>query len=203
MTSQAVINPYINQEILVHRKYISHFGIAYLDLKYTEHGFRKSGRTVLRRISGQINYGTLIAILGPRQSGKTTLLKCLSGRGNQGIDYETQIYLSNHIPVRAVYLEKEIGSNILLSLTVEEALTYSFCFRNNNVSIEQRTKVVDELLKDLQLNDVADMSLRLCTVEEQLRAEIAMTLSTLNRSNILFMDEPLSQLDAVSIDNVN
>lgn len=187
----------------MHRKYISHFGIAFLDLMFTDQGVGKGGRTVLRKICGQVNYGTLIAILGPRQSGKTTLLKCLSGRANQGIDYETQFYLSGDIPVRAVFLEKEIENNILLSLTVEEALLYSFCFRNPNVPAEQRMKVINGLIKDLSLAEVFEMPLRACTAEEQVRAEIAMALATLNRSNILFMDEPLSQLDAVSIDNVS
>lgn len=198
-----VINPYKNMEVITHRKFISHLGIAFIDLKYNEKSFMKPPRTILRKICGQLNYGTLNGIFGPAKSGKTTLIKCLCGRNNEGVDQDTQFYVNPDIPTSVVYLEKEVQHNIMLSLTVEEAVEYAFRFRNNSASWDERRSVVKEAIKNLELYEVRNLQLSECLIEEQVRAQVAMVLATVNKPNMIFMDEPLSDIDVVGVENVS
>lgn len=200
--TEEVINPYKNREIIRHKKFISHLGFSFVDLKYVKQKFFNSKRTILRNICGQINYGTLNGIFGPKFSGKTALLKCLSGRINNGIDLDTQIFANPDIPFRLIYFENKIANNILLSLTVAETLEYSFKFRNT-ATIEKRQTIVKELMKNLDLIDIANNNLINCSNEEQLRTQIAMCLSTIDKPNMIFMEEPFNELDNVGIKNVS
>lgn len=200
--ASGVINPYLNQEVVHHKKYISHLGIAFLDLKYSEKRLMKSQRTVLRKICGQLNYGTVVAILGPHKSGKTTLLKCLCGRLNDGIDCQTQLYVNQDVPLRIVYLEKEIANNIMLCLSPAEACSYTYRFRNPTVRSVERKAAIKQLLIDLQLIELADIPLIHLPAEEQIKAQIAVALCSYKPPNMICLDEPLMMLDAVGVDNV-
>lgn len=198
-----IINPYRNQEVITHRKFVSHLGIAFLDLKLEIKSFMQVSKVVLRKICGQFNYGTLNGIFGPKQSGKTSLLKCLCGRMNEGVHWDTQIYLNEDKPTRVVYLEKDLDNNILLSLTVSELLEYAFRFRNSNKDVEERSLLVKELINNLELTDVRNEELRHCSNDERIRAQLAMSLCSIEKPNMIFIDEPLEHLDVVGTENVS
>lgn len=205
-TPPGVINPYQNLEVITHKKFISHLGIAFVDLKTVHRQWMRGSKTLLRKVCGQFNYGTLNAILGPWQSGKTTLLKSLAGRNNEEIDHETQFFINGDVPPRAVYLDKDTNTNILLSLTVDECLDFAFRFRNpswRGGNRAERRATVKELLRNFELKDIQDIELRFCTNEEQIRAQVAMALCTVDKPNMIFIDEPLHDLDAVGIENVS
>ncbi|XP_017478051.1 PREDICTED: ABC transporter G family member 3-like [Rhagoletis zephyria] len=204
-TPPGVINPYQNLEVITHKKFISHLGIAFVDLKTVHRQWMRGSKTLLRKVCGQFNYGTLNAILGPWQSGKTTLLKSLAGRNNEEIDHETQFFINGDVPPRAVYLDKDTNTNILLSLTVDECLDFAFRFRNpswRGGNRAERRATVKELLRNFELKDIQDIELRFCTNEEQIRAQVAMALCTVDKPNMIFIDEPLHDLDAVGIENL-
>ncbi|KAH7644841.1 abc transporter g family member 3-like [Dermatophagoides farinae] len=158
-------------------------------------------RTVLRKINGQLNYGTLNGIFGPQNCGKTALLKCLSGRNNRGLDAGTMLFVNPDISIHVFFLENTIYNNILVSMTVQEVLDYAFLFRHPFASREQRQSIVKELLINLQLQELANMRMTDCTVEERVKTQVAMGLSSLDKPNMLFMEEPLSHLDNVSVEN--
>lgn len=198
-----IINPYQSQEVIAHRKFISHIGIAFIDLKFEMKSFLRGKKTILRKICGQFNYGTLNGIFGPRQSGKTTLLKCLCGRNNEGLDSSIQFYLNEDKPTKAVYLDTEIENNILLSLTVDELLDYSFSFRSSSKDFPDRSLLIKELVNNLQLGEIRATELFHCTNEERAKAQMAAALCAAERPNMIFVDEPLKQLDVVGTENVS
>lgn len=205
-TPPGVINPYRNVEVIRHKKFVSHLGIAFVDLKTVHRQWMRRSKTLLRKVCGQFNYGTLNAIMGPWQSGKTTLLKSLAGRNNEEVDYETQFFINGDVPPRVVYLDRDTKDNLLLSLTVDESLDFAFRFRNcrgKGGSQPERRATVKELIKSFELKDIQDVELRFCTKEEQIRAQVAMALCTADKPNLIFIDEPLHDLDAVGIENVS
>ena len=54
---------------------------------------KKTTTTLLNGVSGVLNPGTVLAIMGPSGAGKTTLLDILAGRATKG-DLEGQILLN-------------------------------------------------------------------------------------------------------------
>nr|XP_027194971.1 uncharacterized protein LOC113789612 isoform X1 [Dermatophagoides pteronyssinus] len=198
---ESIINPYQDQEVIRHRKFVSHIGIAFIDLKFVEKKFMHPPRTILRKINGQLNYGTLNGIFGPRNCGKTSLLKCLSGRNNRGLDAGTMLFFNPDVSIKVFFLENAIYNNILVSMTVKEVLDYAFLFRHPWASREQRYSTVKEVLTNLQLQELADIRITECTAEERVKTQVAMGLSSLDKPNMLFMEEPLTHLDNVSVEN--
>ncbi|KAI2800358.1 ABC protein, sub ABCG [Blomia tropicalis] len=148
------------------------------------------------------NYGTLNAIMGPCKSGKTNLLKCLAGRINECIDPDSKLYTNDDIKPNVVYLDKNIDSNILYSLTINETLDYSFRFRNPNVPSKVRAGWIADLITMFELNEIQDIPLTYCTPEERVRTQLAMALASVNRPNLVFVDEPFDDVDVTGVDHV-
>ena len=160
-SSIGIINPYKDVQTITHSKFISHMGIAFIDLKSSKKYFMGQSNPILSGVSGQFNYGTLNAIIGPKYSGKTDLAKCLAGRNNINIDFGTQFYINEDIPPRVAYFHKTVETNLLLSLTVQESLEYTFRFRSIKSSSDLlRRSMMNDLIQMLQLKEIQHVELR-------------------------------------------
>ncbi|KAJ6215528.1 hypothetical protein RDWZM_010028 [Blomia tropicalis] len=178
-------------------------GIAFIDLKSSKKYFMGQSNPILSGVSGQFNYGTLNAIIGPKYSGKTDLAKCLAGRNNINIDFGTQFYINEDIPPRVAYFHKTVETNLLLSLTVQESLEYTFRFRSIKSSSDLlRRSMMNDLIQMLQLKEIQHVELRNINNEERIRVLIATSLATTERPNLIFLNEPFFEIDAVGIENL-
>lgn len=154
--------------------------------------------------------GRLIGIMGGSGVGKSTLLNVLNGNlePQQG-----EILINGY----DLYDEKEsqrlkgaIGfipqDDLLLEdLTVRQNLYYNakLCLDNNTE--EQINKVVDEVLKDLDLFEIKDLKVgkplnKVISGGQRKRVNIALEL--IREPSVLFVDEPTSGLSSVDSEMV-
>nr|KAJ0198817.1 hypothetical protein LSAT_V11C600315920 [Lactuca sativa] len=182
---------------------ISGASIVWKDLTVTIKGKRKYSDRVIKSSNGFALPGTITVIMGPAKSGKSTLLKALSGR----LDDSAKVY--GEVFVNGAKSSLHYGSygfvgrkNTLIgSLTVREYLYYSALLQLPGFLCEKKS-IVEEAILAMSLNEHANKLIgsHCCTKGlskgEKRRITIARELIT--RPHLLFIDEPLYHLDSVS-----
>jgi ABC-type multidrug transport system ATPase subunit/ABC-type multidrug transport system permease subunit len=167
-------------------------------------------RWLLRDVSGRVEPGELLAIIGASGAGKTTLLDILAGWRKSGDAHGTVLVdgvprdarsfklISGYVPQEEPFLP---------TLTVQEQLelTAELTFAPS-VGPMARRRRVDEALSDVGLTHVRNTRIgqvvsggggeRGISGGERRRLSIANQL--LSRPRILFCDEPTSGLDAAN-----
>ncbi|KAH8114133.1 hypothetical protein DFH11DRAFT_1704353 [Phellopilus nigrolimitatus] len=203
------------------RDVLSHGGItlSWRDVSYVVPGasgnriFRRktkneSGYTdekvILDNVSGRVEPGHMMAILGPSGAGKTTLVEILAGKQKAG-------YVSGHVSRTSVSGDDAGFPRIAFvpqqdvlpaMLTVREALTFAAELRLPEcVPAHEKCARVDAVLAQLGLDRVADARIgsgarRGVSGGEMRRVSIGLEL--VGRPDALVLDEPTSGLDSVS-----
>lgn len=144
-----------------------------LSFKNLNVGFDK---IILENISGEINKGEIVFLIGPNGSGKTTLLKTLSQiiPAKSGITStsDSPVYLSSEF-----HLQSGLTGNDLLDLYAGKA-----------------SKWFDKsLLETFEVQNLMDTPLDSLSSGEKQRLLLVAILS--HKSSIVFLDEPLNHLD--------
>ncbi|HVZ58171.1 MAG TPA: metal ABC transporter ATP-binding protein [Patescibacteria group bacterium] len=154
------------------------------------------GRAILDDITISINEGEFIAILGPNGAGKSTLLKLLLG-----------LYKPTSGSIKVLGKRPHTGNNEIGYAPQHRTLESDLALRARDVvgfgldgnkwgigfpDIE-RTKKIDKALEEVDMLRLADMPVGKLSGGEQQRLLIAQALLT--NPKILFLDEPLSNLD--------
>lgn len=160
----------------------------------------------LKDVSLSIDKGAQLCIMGPNGSGKTTLLKIMAGylRPTSGHVYVDGMDLTElkHEEL-VVFRRRKVGfifqENLLLeSLTIYENL--DLALRRTIPNDELRSKSILEALSRLGIKRLKDRLYGKLSMGERRKAVIALAIS--NKPKILFADEPTSNLDVDSIDEV-
>jgi ATP-binding cassette subfamily G (WHITE) protein 2 len=160
---------------------------------------------LLNGVTGCCTSGQLMAVMGPSDAGKSTLLDILAGRKSQGTisgqvlyNGETQAQLGVIFPRIVGYVVQD--TYLLHTLTVRETLMYSAQLRlPSSLKPHVREEVVDDVIEQLGLLKVAhskvgdDMN-RGVSGGEFRRLGIATELVT--SPSLLILDEPTSGLSA-------
>jgi zinc/manganese transport system ATP-binding protein len=160
------------------------------------------GRAILEDLSLVINPGEFITILGPNGAGKTTLLKLLLGllkpdsgtirvlgkpptRGNKAIGYVPQ---HRELEVEALRARDVVGFG------------YDGDRWGIGLSNSKKDAAVNKVLGEVSALAFADAPIGKLSGGEQQRLLIAQALLT--NPQLLFFDEPLSNLDLASTQEV-
>jgi len=192
---------------------INSIGISWENLNFkikqrTYCGKNKGEKTlhILKGLSGYVNPGNMLAIIGGSGAGKSTLLDILAMRksigevsGNvsfNGIDSSNlEIFMRR---VSGYVTQEDIMNS---TLTVRETLQFQADLRLNHKLFdkEQRIQRVEQVMKDLAIEHRADMRIgdtekRGLSGGEKKRVAIGAQLVT--DPSILFLDEPTSGLDS-------
>jgi iron(III) transport system ATP-binding protein len=150
--------------------------------------------TALQDIQFDIAPGELFFLLGPSGCGKTTLLRLIaglqdptSGRIFFGERDVTDLPTEKRQAVMcfqsyALWPHMSVADNVRFGLNVQ------------GVSTEQRENRVAEVLKLVQLDDLAERRPNALSGGQQQRAALARALAV--KPQCLLLDEPLSNLDA-------
>lgn len=169
-------------------------------------------KNILNGLSGSFPAKTLTAVMGPSGSGKSSLLKILTGRmgGSSKLDLSGTIRLDHEavdptdIGVRKqiAYVEQDV--TIPGTCTPREAITFSARLRlDEKLSDKEIDDIVTEILDNLGLEHVADtligggmlMAGGLSGGEKK-RVQCGVELVT--SPSLLVLDEPTSGLDSYS-----
>ena len=153
-------------------------------------------RQILHEVSLSIEPGELIAIAGGSGAGKTTLLEILAGlrapsTGQVRHDgARVDAGATRHSGIGYVPQDDIIHGEMPLRRTLQYAARLRL---PAGTSSGQADRVVDEILRELDLADRRDVAVRMLSGGQRKRASIAVELLT--RPGTFFLDEPTSGLD--------
>ena len=162
-------------------------------------GLRISGKTILEKVSFQVEKGEFFSIIGPNGAGKTTLIKCL-GRihqnwtGNVRINGRDLHGFSQRELARYIsYVPQAEGRNLPFSV-FEFVLMgrYPHLSPFSTISSEDR-EVVNSMLELAGLTEFKDRRLDTLSGGERQMVFIAAALA--QGAETLLLDEPTSFLD--------
>ncbi|KAJ3338608.1 ATP-binding cassette sub- G member 2 [Gonapodya sp. JEL0774] len=168
-------------------------------------GKKKSTKEILRGVSGSINPGELVAILGGSGAGKTTLLNALSGRLPGSIQLSGSVLVNGAKRDRrrwkreVAYVEQE--DLLLPTLTVRETLNFAAEIRLPDATYTKAQKLarVEALLHSLGLAEVADTRVGDATkggISGGQRKRLSIATEMVVDPKTIVLDEPTSGLDA-------
>jgi ABC-2 type transport system ATP-binding protein len=153
---------------------------------------------VLKGINLDIYPGQIIGYIGPNGAGKSTTVKILSGIIS---DYTGEITVLDHnLRTESLEIKKRIGyvpeiGAIYDTLTPNEYIGFIGTLYGIDTHIlEPRTK---QLLTYFDMEKHADQ--RMDTFSKGMKQKILIIAGIINNPDILFLDEPLSGLDANSV----
>ena len=153
---------------------------------------------VLKGIDLDIHQGEIIGYIGPNGAGKSTTLKILIGILG---DFSGEVSILGYdVKKDAMEVKKHIGyvpENAMLYevLTPMEYLLFiGRLYQLEDAQIEKRAK---ELLTLFGLSDVIDS--RMSTFSKGMRQKVLLISGMIHNPDIIFLDEPLSGLDANAV----
>jgi ABC-2 type transport system ATP-binding protein len=153
---------------------------------------------VLRNINLSINAGEIIGYIGPNGAGKSTTIKILTGI-IPDFDGEATV-LGLDIRKEILEVKKRIGyipENAALydTLTPLEYLHFvGQLYKMEWSSVDKKAK---DLLHLFELTDYLDS--RMTTFSKGMRQKVLLIAGMMHNPSILFLDEPLSGLDANAV----
>ena len=155
-------------------------------------------KEVLKGIDLDINKGNIIGYIGSNGAGKSTTIKILLGLV-KGYSGSISIFGKDIEDENNNYKEK-IGyvpeiAKIYESLTAREYLT--FIGQIYGLSYEKADEKSLKLMKVLGIGDAYDS--RLTSFSKGMKQKVVIISSMIHNPEILFLDEPLSGLDANSV----
>lgn len=160
--------------------------------------YGKDKEEVLKGINLEIYPGQIIGYIGPNGAGKSTTVKILLGILN---DYKGKVKIfGKDISHDNTQYKKKIGyvpetAEIYDNLTAEEYLT----FLGEVYGIE--TKILDIKVKKLMslFGIEGNYYSRISSYSKGMKQKLLIIASLIHNPDILFLDEPLSGLDANSV----
>lgn len=161
---------------------------------------RYSQRTVVDKVSIQVNSGIIVGLLGPNGAGKTTSFYSIAGfiRPDEGSVLLNGEDISN-LPIhqRALkgisYLPQE--PSVFKKLSVEENVR--IILEPLGLSKNEINNRIDELLADLKIEYLRHNKGHALSGGERRRVEIMRSLST--RPEFILLDEPFAGIDPLAV----
>ena len=164
---------------------------------------RYRARTVVKRVSIEVEQGEIVGLLGPNGAGKTTTFYMIVGliTPNDG-----KIFIDDReITKEPVYKRARLGigylaqeASVFRKLSVEDNL-YAVLEMSKMPREEQKDRV-EELLKELGLEKIRkSMGIQLSGGERR-RTEIARALAI--SPKFILLDEPFAGVDPIAVEDI-
>jgi len=156
------------------------------------------GLVAIDNVSFQLNEGQILGLIGPNGAGKTTLFNVINGvytphSGKvifQGRDITAlpPYEVAKRGIARTHQIVRPLGE-----LTVKENVMVGACFSHENLSLLAASKVADEVLEFVALNERSEMLAAKLNVAQKKRLELARALAS--RPKLILLDEVLAGLN--------
>ena len=159
---------------------------------------RYGEKEVLKNISLDVSKGNIIGYIGPNGAGKSTTIKIILGLISE-YDGKVKIF-GRDIKEENFEYKNKIGYvpevvKVYESLTAKEYLT--FIGQLYGIEYEKCDNKARRLMKVLGIEDAYES--RISSYSKGMKQKVAIISSVLHNPDILFLDEPLSGLDANSV----
>jgi len=163
---------------------------------------------VLENVDCLIKPGTLNLIIGASGSGKSTFLRCINGLvphfSGGTISGKIDVFGSDPIKDGPEMLASNVGfvfqepeAQFVFDIVEDEI---AFALENMGMSRKEMPARVDEIIERLGLSSIRYRSIHEISGGEKQKVAIASVLVT--RPRVLLLDEPTSQLDPISADQI-
>ena len=168
-------------------------------LRVEDLSFSYGSRKVLDGIDLVVNRGEILALLGPNESGKSTLLRCLNGflridGGRVLLDgQDIRCMKRRLIAQRIAFLPQSLETVNYISIRELVAMGRSPHRALNWLSGKRDRELVDWAIEYMDLGSLSDRRLERASGGERQRAWIAMILA--QDTDIVLLDEPITYLD--------
>ncbi|WHH59284.1 ABC transporter ATP-binding protein [Petroclostridium sp. X23] len=155
-------------------------------------------KQVLKGINLDVGKGQIIGYIGPNGAGKSTTIKIILGL-LEGYSGTVEIF-GQDISEGDVQYKRKIGyvpeiAEIYDNLTAREYIT--FIGELYGLDAEEADTKAQKLMKILGIEQVYDT--RITSYSKGMKQKVLIISSLLHNPDILFLDEPLSGLDANSV----
>jgi len=155
-------------------------------------------KEVLKGINLEITSGQIIGYIGPNGAGKSTTVKILCGLISE-FDGEVEIF-GKLLGSKTLEIKKQIGY-IPENAVLYEALTpmefMEFIGEMRGLNSEQTRRKAEALMSIFEMKP--NINQRIATFSKGMRQKVLICSSLLHNPDLIFMDEPLSGLDANSV----
>ncbi len=153
---------------------------------------------VLKNINLEMAAGQIVGYIGPNGAGKSTTIKILCGITSE-FDGEVWV-MGMDVRKNAIEIKQKIGyipelAALYEVLTPIEYLRFSGKLYNLDEGII--SKKTNELLRLFELNDKANN--RMTSFSKGMKQKVLLISGLLHNPEIIFLDEPLSGLDANAV----
>ncbi len=153
---------------------------------------------VLHGIDLEITSGQIIGYIGPNGAGKSTTVKILCGLIS---DFEGDISIfGKDLRMETIEIKKQIGyipENAILYESLTPLELMEFIGEIRGLILEDTRKKAEALMNIFEMK--AHLNQRISTFSKGMRQKVLICSSLLHNPDLIFMDEPLSGLDANSV----
>lgn len=153
---------------------------------------------VLRGINLEVEAGKIIGYIGPNGAGKSTTLKILTGIIPDFLGEVTVLGID--VRKDPIAVKRRIGfipENALLYDTLTPMEYLHFIAQLHHLPKNEMDKKARDLLNVFALSGVADN--RMTTFSKGMRQKVLLVAGLIHNPEIIFLDEPLSGLDANTV----
>ncbi len=179
-----------------------------ITFEHVGYTYPEAARPALQDVNLRLHEGAFTLVIGPSGAGKSTLLRCINGLVPHfsGGALEGTITVDGLDPVRATpqVLSRHVGfvfqdpeAQFVVDRVEDEI---AFALENAALPAQEMRVRVEEALDLLDLAPLRDRRLETLSGGERQRVAIAAALAL--RPRILVLDEPTSQLDPKSAEDV-
>lgn len=151
---------------------------------------------IFHNLSNRFEFGKTYALVGPNGCGKSTLLHILTGHvppSGGTLHYETS---AGFVDVQEVYKSIVIAApymDLIDEFTLTEMVKFHFRFKQIRSGITE-----DVVIEKMELAHARNKAIS--NFSSGMRQRLKLALAFYSESEILFLDEPTSNLDRKSID---
>jgi ABC-type sulfate/molybdate transport systems ATPase subunit len=160
------------------------------------------GKPVLKRVSIEIDAGSIAVITGPSGAGKTTLLRTLAGLEQPRCGSVAYAGIKWNDPQMRVATEARSIGFVSQDLALWPHLTVAaqIDITLRALSRRERFSRVSEVLSELGIRELADRYPMALSGGQQQRVALARALA--RKPQLALLDEPVSQLDPATCEKV-
>lgn len=165
---------------------------------------------IIKNVTGHVDSGHLLAIMGASGAGKTTFLNVLTGRNLRNLDVSGKVLLNGQIATAdkmaacSAYVQQD--DMFIGVLTVREHLIFQAHLRTSHSSDKEIRAKVDNVIFELGLKKIENYRIGSPGMNKSISGgemkRLAFASEILTDPSILFCDEPTSGLDSFMAQSV-